>query len=114
MTSSDDDSKEPKQPKQPEGAKILDLRDRLPPVLFGEDEAGNLAVVICKAITERDTGDPVVWFAALMMSSFALQRLLLDGHKIPREKMRVIFENAQVMADQFHINVGIKGKPEGL
>lgn len=75
---------------------------------------GDLAVAICKTITERDTGNPVIWFAALMMSSFALQRLLLEGHKVPEDKMRAIFARAQEISDRFHINVGIKGTPEGL
>ena len=105
--STDDDSKEP------EGAKILDLRDRLPPVISGDNPSGNLAVALLKLIIERDEGAPHVWFAGLMLTSYTLQRLLKDGWHTDPEKMRLIFDRAMEIADTTQISIDFKGlKPK--
>jgi hypothetical protein len=109
-TSSDDDSKEQELPK---GAKILDIRDRLPPVISGDNPSGNLAVALLKTIIERDEGKPHIWFAGLMMTSYALQRLLTNGWGVDEEKLRVIFAKAMEIADNTQINIDFKNlKPK--
>lgn len=62
-----------------------------------------------KTIIEHDTGKPHIWLAALMMTSFTLQRMLKDGYKVPEEKMRVIREAAMELADGIKINIDFKG-----
>lgn len=110
VASSNDESP----PSEPEGAKILDIRDRLPPVIFGDNPSGNLAVALLKTIMEQDEGKPHVWLAALMLTSFSLQRMLKEGYSVPEEKMRVIREMAMEIADNTQINIDFKKKPEGV
>jgi|SRR5688572_18794528 len=109
MPSSNDDSEESKN----KGGVVIDIRKHLPPVIKGSDPASNLAVAILKTITESDEGKPHVWLAALMMSSFALQRMLKEGHKVPEDKMNLIREHAMEIADNIRIEIGYKPEDEG-
>lgn len=64
-----------------------------------------------KTVIEHDTGAPHIWFAALMIASFTLQRMLKEGYKVPEEKMQVIREAAMELADGIRIDIDFKKEP---
>lgn len=93
------------------GGKVIDIRNRLPPVIKGGDPACNLAAAILKVIIERDANKPHEWFAALMMTSYALQTMLMDSHHVDLDTMRTILARAMDIADNTKINIGYKDEP---
>lgn len=90
---------------------VIDIRDRLPPHIFGTDPSGNMAVAILEAIIKQNEGAPHVWFAGLMTASCTLQRLLAHDHNIDQDKLRAIFAKAMEIADSMQINIDIKSTP---
>ena len=92
-------------------AKILDLRDRLPPVLKGNDPSCNMGVAILKTIIQHDQGNPHEWFAGLMLASHALQRMLRDKDQVDTQQMQSILAQAMEIADTTRIHIGFKGEP---
>lgn len=107
MPSSEDDSKESKT----EGAKILDIRDRLPPVVFGDNPSGRMATKLLKVLT-ADDGQPYEHIAALMMVSHTLQRILKDGFGTSEEEMQYIRERAYEITENIHITINFKKDPK--
>jgi hypothetical protein len=95
------------------GAKVLDLRDRLPPHIFGDNATGALAGKIFKLILEEG-GPPHRWFAALMATSYAYQRLLKNVYHVEHGKLQVIFAKAQEEADSMDINIQPKTPLKGV
>jgi hypothetical protein len=93
--------------------KIHDLRDRLPARIFGNNEAGELAVKVLEVILQHGGGKPHNWFASLMMVSYALQRILKEGYKWPHEQLSKVFEVATEIAETTQIGVGFKTDPAG-
>lgn len=93
------------------GAKVIDIRDRLPPVVFGDNPAGVVATKIL-ALLINDENEPYVHIAALMLASITLQRLLKEGDPpASEEEMQYIRERAMEMADGVRIEIGIKKGP---
>ena len=98
---------------EPKGAKILDIRDRLPPVVFGDNPAGRVATKIL-ALLINDENEPYVHIAALMITSITLQRLLKEGNPpVSEEEMQYIRMRAMEMADGVRIVIGVKKGPVG-
>lgn len=65
-----------------------------------------------KVIIEAGGPKPHVWLAALMMTSFTLQRMLKEGYKTPEDTMRTIREMAMDIADRVQINIDYKDFPK--
>lgn len=102
MASSSDDSSG----SEPKGAKVLDITDRLPHVVLGDNPAGRVAVKLLAVLT-NDDGEPHVHLAALMLTSFALQKMLKSvGNS--EEQMNYIRERACEIAENMTIEVGVK------
>jgi hypothetical protein len=91
--------------------KILDIRNRLPAVIKGSDPSCDLAAALVKVIIEHDNNKPHEWFAALMMTSYALQTMLIDSHSVDLDKMRIILGQAMDIADTTKITIGFKDEP---
>lgn len=108
MTTSSDDESTAAERKP---GKLIDIRDRLPPVLRGSDNSCNIGVAILKAIIENDHGNAHEWFAGLMMASHTLQRMLRDKDKVDVQQMQSIFATAMEIADTTKINIDFKGEP---
>jgi hypothetical protein len=96
------------------GAQVIDIRDRLPPHIFGDNPTGKLAVKIFKLILDEGGPTPHVWFAALMVTSFAFQRLLKNIFHVQHEKLVVIFSKAQEEAESMDVNIQPKTPLKGL
>src|SRR3972149_1929391 len=96
-----------------ETGKGIDIRDRLPPVVFGDNPAGVVATKIL-AMLVNDENEPYVHIAALMLTSITLQRLLKEGDPpATEEEMQYIRERAMEMADGVRIEIGVKKGPRG-
>lgn len=107
-TSSDDDA-----PVEETGmGKILDIRDRLPPHIFGDNPTGNLSVRIFEMLI-NDPNEPYVHLAALILVSRTLQRLLSDGHKASEDQIRYVWDRALEIADNTRVEIGFKDPPKG-
>lgn len=98
---------------KPPMGKVIDIRDRLPPVVFGDNPAGAVATKIL-AMLVNDENEPYVHIAALMITSITLQRLLKEGNPpVPEAEMQYIRERAMEMADNVRIEIGFKKGPDG-
>ena len=91
-----------------EGGKVIDIRDRLPPVAFGESPTGVVAAKLFTVLI-NDNSRPAEHLAALMVTSIALQQnILKEGWGLDEEAMRRIREEAMVIADGMRITVELK------
>jgi hypothetical protein len=90
--------------------KTLDITDRIP-VRLGSDATGRLAAKVMETVIKYDEGKPHIWFAALMVTSYALQTLLRDGHKVSEETLREIFAQAMDLSESMRIDIKLKDQP---
>lgn len=97
-------------PDEPPSAKILDIRDRLPPLVFGDNPAGRVATKLMAVLT-NDENEPYVHIAALIVTSVTLQRLLKEGYGISEVDMMYIRERAMELAESLQVNMTFKKEP---
>lgn len=109
MGSSNDDSNDSEL-----GAKVLDIRDRLPLRVFGDNPTGELATKLFKMMLEEGGPQPHVWFASLMVTSYAFQRMLKQVYGVEHDKMQAIFAKALEDADSMEINIQPKAPLKGV
>lgn len=104
MTSSNDDSTGGKKSNE---SNVIDLRDRLPAVMFGEHPAGKLAAELMKVISK---GNELAYeqIAALMMVSHTIQNVLRHGHNASEEDLTHIMERAIEITDNTRIRIELK------
>lgn len=101
MTSSNDDSTEPGQ------NNVVDIRNRLPPVAFGESLSGQIAAKILKII-ETENAEPYEHIAALMMVSHTIQNVLRHGRGTSEKELTYIMERAIEITDNTRIILHFK------
>jgi hypothetical protein len=91
-------------------AKVLDIRDRLPPLVLGDNPCGRVATKLLAVLT-NDENEPYVHIAALIVTSHTLQRLLKEGYGTSEEEMHYIRERAHEMAENMRVELTFKKGP---
>lgn len=94
-----------------QGARIYDLRERLPTYVYGNNQVGDVAAKLLKVLV-NDENEPYIHLAAIKVVSDTIQKLLKEGYKVPPEGMKYIFERALELAEGIQINMDYKKLPE--
>jgi hypothetical protein len=93
---------------------VVDICDRLPPLIFGDSKVGRVAVRLFSVLSENeDEATPSDHIAALMITSIALQqKVLKEGWGLSEEELDIIRSDAMVLADGMRIHVRLKERGE--
>ena len=89
-----------------EGGKVIDIRDRLPPLVFGESPVGHIAAKLFQVLVNDENG-PAEHLAALVVVSHTLQDRIIKP-TVSEAEMREICSAALVMAERMRVEVALK------
>jgi hypothetical protein len=103
MSHSSDDAS-----KTSSGATVIDIRDRLPTRVFGDNPAEVLASKLFKLLLDSDDL-PHDRLGAVMLASFALQKAFTSVCHMTEEELRYTRERAQEIAENVDIDFTLKG-----
>ena len=94
--------------KEPDKSNVIDIRDRLPPLIFGDNATGRVAAKLFTVLI-NDPSSPAEHIAALMLTSIALQQNVLKaGWKLSEDELDAIRAEAMVIADGMRVTVKLK------
>lgn len=103
----------PDDEKGPEKSNVIDIRDRLPPLIFGDNATGRVAAKLFTVLI-NDESRPAEHLAALMITSIALQQNILKTlWNLSEAEMEEIRSEAMVIADGMRVGVKWKGEEPG-
>ena len=91
--------------KEPDKSNVIDIRDRLPPLIFGDNATGRVAAKLFTVLI-NDPSSPAEHIAALMITSIALQQnILKQGLNYSEKQLDEIRAEAMVIADGMRVGV---------